>query len=560
METVLRKREDNPDEPLDEKNIAKRITEVAKPIFFATLIIIIAYLPLFAFGSVEKKLFTPMAFTLSFALLGALATALILLPGLAFAIYKKPQKVYHNRWLERLTEIYKLHTAKIIDTPKKIIIPIAVILLSVFGLSIYVGKDFLPYLDEGSIWLQVQMPPGISLEKSKERPIPVAFSKVEKRTIIQVVSATGKIQPETQIKISPEVSGEIVNLTVKEGDTVTKNTLLARINPAIIETQLAQYQAMVNASKEDVSQIKAQLNNLEIELKRTKELYEKKYVSKQEMDKAQANYEATVASYNGAIARSQSTTATLQQIQTEAKKTNISAPIDGIITSLLVEKGERVVGTNMMTGTEMMTVSDLTVMNAEVDVDENDIVLVKVGDTATVEIDAFSEKVYKGIVVEVGHSASGGMAAANQTTTFRVKIRLLDSEEKLRPGMSCNVEIHTARHENVLSVPLQSVTSRDDEEKKNTTAEANSEDNENTKKQNIRAEKQTPKTIVFLRSGDIVKQREVKVGISDMGFIEIISGLSEGEEVVSGSYQAISRLLSDGSKVKEEEKTITKNS
>jgi len=402
-----------------------------------------------------------------------------------------------------------------------------------------------------------------TIEKSKERPIPVTFSKVEKRTIIQVVSATGKIQPETQIKISPEVSGEIVHLTVKEGDTVKTNTLLARINPAVIETQLAQYQAMVNASKEDVSQIKAQLNNLEIELKRTKELYEKKYVSKQEMDKAQTNYDATVASYNASIARSQSTLATLHQIQTEAKKTNISSPIDGIVTSLRVEKGERVVGTSMMAGTEMMTVSDLTVMNAEVDVDENDIVLVKVGDTATVEIDAFAEKIYKGIVVEVGHSASGGAAAgaatASQTTTFRVKIRLLDSENKLRPGMSCNVEIHTARHENVLSVPLQSVTSRDDEKNN-----SNLEDSENTAQQNIktnentRTERQNPTTIVFVRNGDIVNQREVKIGISDMGFIEIISGLSEGEEVVSGSYQAISRLLSDNSKVKEEEKIAAK--
>ena len=399
------------------------------------------------------------------------------------------------------------------------------------------------------------------IEKSKERPISVTFSKVEKRTITQTVSATGKIQPETSVKISPEISGEIVQLTVKEGDTVAKNTLLARINPAIIETQLAQYQAMVNASKQDVSQIKAQLDNLEIDLKRTKELYEKQFVSKQEMDKAQANFNATVASYNASIARSQSTLATLHQIQTEAKKTNISAPIDGIVTSLRVEKGERVVGTSMMAGTEMMTVSDLTVMNAEVDVDENDIVLVKIGDTATVEIDAFSDKVYKGIVVEVGHSASGGTGAASaQTTTFSVKIRLLDSEPKLRPGMSCNVEIHTARHENVLSVPLQSVTSRDDTNNNTDRHSAlDAESPENNKEIAGQARndgenrtRQTPTTIVFVRNGDIVNQREVKIGISDMGFIEILSGLSEGEEVVSGSFQAISRLLADGSKVKEE--------
>ena len=166
METILKKREDSPDEPLNEKAIAQRITEVAKPIFFATLIIIVAYLPLFAFSSVEKRLFTPMAFTLSFALLGALLAALFLIPGLTFAIYRKPQKVYHNRWLEQLTEIYKHHSAKLVAAPRKIIAPIVIILTANIGLSVFVGKDFLPPLDEGSIWLQVALPTGISLEKS----------------------------------------------------------------------------------------------------------------------------------------------------------------------------------------------------------------------------------------------------------------------------------------------------------------------------------------------------------------------------------------------------------
>ena len=168
METILKKREDAPDEPLYKESIARRVAEVAKPIFFATLIIIIAYMPLFAFDSVEKRLFTPMAFTLGFALLGALAASLILIPGLAYAVYKKPQKVYHNRWLERLTEIYKRQTAKIIAAPKKIVAPVAAILIAVIGLSVYVGKDFLPPLDEGSVWIQVQLPPGMSLEKSSE--------------------------------------------------------------------------------------------------------------------------------------------------------------------------------------------------------------------------------------------------------------------------------------------------------------------------------------------------------------------------------------------------------
>lgn len=168
METILRKREENPSERLDKAGIVKRVAEVAKPVFFATLIIIIAYLPLFAFDRVERKLFTPMAFTLSFALLGALAAALILIPGLAFTVYRKPQKVYHNRWLHRMTERYKSQTTRILGAPRKLIAPLAAITIGVLSLTAIVGKDYLPHLDEGSIWIQVQLPPGMSLEKSAE--------------------------------------------------------------------------------------------------------------------------------------------------------------------------------------------------------------------------------------------------------------------------------------------------------------------------------------------------------------------------------------------------------
>jgi cobalt-zinc-cadmium resistance protein CzcA len=192
METILKKREDNPDLPLEESSIAKRVAEIARPIFFATLIIIIAYLPLFAFDRVEQKLFTPMAFTLSFALLGALASALILIPGLAFAVYRKPQKVYRNRWLERLTEAYKRQTAKIIAAPRKIILPIVAVLVAVAGLSVYVGKDFLPPLDEGSIWIQVQLPPGMSLEKSSEMATTLRSKLKTFDEVTYVMTQTGR--------------------------------------------------------------------------------------------------------------------------------------------------------------------------------------------------------------------------------------------------------------------------------------------------------------------------------------------------------------------------------
>ncbi len=192
METILKKREDKPDEALKESNIAKRVAEVAKPIFFATLIIIIAYMPLFAFERVERKLFTPMAFTLSFALIGALAAAIILIPGLAYAVYRKPQKVYKNRWLDRLIEVYKRQTTRIIDAPKKIILPVALVLIAVIGLSIGVGKDFLPYLDEGSIWMQVQLPPGMSLEKSSKMATALRDNLKKFDEVTYVMTQTGR--------------------------------------------------------------------------------------------------------------------------------------------------------------------------------------------------------------------------------------------------------------------------------------------------------------------------------------------------------------------------------
>ena len=394
----------------------------------------------------------------------------------------------------------------------------------------------------------------VIFSNKEDRPIEVTFGKVERRTITQTVSATGKIQPETKVKISPEVSGEIVQLAVKEGDVVSKGVLLAKINPAIIETQLEQYKAMVNASKEGVASMKVQLNNLEIELNRAKELYSKNVISKQELDKAQTTYDATAANYKAEIARSESSEASLKQVQTEARKTTIFAPIDGVVTSLLVEKGERVVGTNMMTGTDMMTVSDLNVMNAEVDVDENDIVLVKIGDTANIEIDAIPNKIFKGLVIEVGHSASKNTnvaTATTQTTTFGVKIRLLETGIELRPGMSCNVEIQTATRNNVLSVPLQSVTTRDTELTSDILANLDDNSQENKEEKKPIGEKK-PKTIIFVKDKDKAKLKEIEIGISNIGYIEVLSGLSEGETIISGSYQAVSRLLADGSKIKEE--------
>jgi HlyD family secretion protein len=387
---------------------------------------------------------------------------------------------------------------------------------------------------------------------NEEKPINVTFGKVERRTIIQTVSATGTIQPETAVKVAPEVSGEIVKLAIQEGDTVHKNQLLVQINPATIESQLEQYRAMVASSKSYAQQVKAQVDNLLIELNRTKDLYGKKFASKQDLDNAQANYDATLANYESALAQIKSSEANLKQIETEARKTTVNAPIDGVVTSLLVEAGERVVGTSMMAGTEMLTVSDLNVMNAQVDVDENDITLVKLGDTANVEIDAIPNKIYRGVVIEVGHSASSGTStsAATTTTTFSVKIRLIDSEPLLRPGMSCNVEIHTAKHTDVLSVPLQAVTSREGELQQNDVLQNEEPGTHKVEQKKVEVSTITPTTIVWVPDGNKAKSKIVKIGISDMGYIEILEGLSDGEQIISGNYQAVSKLLTDGATIK----------
>lgn len=397
---------------------------------------------------------------------------------------------------------------------------------------------------------------GVIMNGADNGTITVSFAKVERRTVVQTVSATGKIQPETKVKVAPEVSGEIVDLLIKEGDTVTKGKLLARINPSIIETQLEQQKAYVDAAKQDVASIRVQMDNSLVELNRIKELYNKKVASKQDLDNSQAAYDAYIANYNATKARYNSAVASLKEIQVQAHKTTIFAPIDGIVTSLLVEKGERVVGTNMMSGTEMLTVSDLNVINAEVDVDENDIVLVKLGDTASIEIDAIPNKVFKGVVIEVGHSAStesgnsSVSAATGQTTTFSVKIRLLDTEARLRPGMSCSVEIFTAKHKDVLTVPLMAVTSRD--QQTDTVKDEGPGSIHKEEKTKTEANKTQPKTIVFVKDGNKAKSKEVKIGISDMGYIEILAGLKEGETIISGPYQAVSKLLSDNAKIKEE--------
>ena len=382
-----------------------------------------------------------------------------------------------------------------------------------------------------------------------DKAIKVTTSKAERRTITQTVSAVGKIQPETEVKIASETSGEIIYLGVKEGDTVRYDKLLVRIKPDIIETQLEQFKASAEASKTDIDARKTELDRSSIDLRRISDLYKKEYVSSQDYDKAKATYEQAQSGHEAAIKRYEQARAALKQIEVSAMRTTINAPINGIVTSLSVEKGEKVVGVAQMAGTEMMRISDLNIMNAVVDVDENDIILVKIGDTATVEIDAIPDKIYKGIVIEMGHSAKESqLGSQDQVINFSVKIRLIDKEVRLRPGMSCNVEIQTETRSNVVAVPLQSVTVRT--EKFNKTPDVREQNIKAESDEDKKVKQERPPSVVFIKKGNRAKMIKVKTGVSDKGFIEITDGLKGDEEIISGSFQAISKELSDSCIIK----------
>lgn len=384
---------------------------------------------------------------------------------------------------------------------------------------------------------------------TKAENISVTTTKVGPRTITQTVSAIGTIQPETEVKISSETSGEIIFLGVNIGDTVKKGTLIVRIKPDIIETQLEQFKAAADASKMEINIRKAEKDRAQNDLKRMTELFEKEFISKQEFERAQVAFDQAIASYRASLSRYDQALATLKQFQRSADRTSIFAPIDGIVTKLDVEKGEKVVGTAQMQGTEMMRISDLRLMNSVVDVDENDVVLVKVGDTARIEIDAFPDSTYTGIVVEVGHSAKTSLLGSqDQVTNFEVKVRITDEEPRLRPGMSSNVEIETKTRNNVLAVPLQAVTVR--EEKLDKSPDVRKEDITVKNKKDDDRKVKRPQSVVFLNKKGNAELVPVKTGISDRGFIEILEGLNEGDEVISGSFMAISKQLEDGSAIK----------
>lgn len=387
---------------------------------------------------------------------------------------------------------------------------------------------------------------------SKEDIVLVTTEKVEKRTITQTVAATGTIEPEFKVVITPEVTGEIIELPVKEGDQVRKGQLLIRIKGDQYKAQKEQLEAGLQSAKASLKIREAELQKITSDYNRIKELHAKNLASDSEKETAEANYLTAKASYDAAVANVLQSEARLKEVLESLYKTTIYSPMDGIITSLNVELGERVLGSGFTQGTEIMTVSDLKNIEAVVEVDENDVILISKGDTAIVKVDAFKDKEFKGVVTQIGNSAkTKGLGTQEQVVNFEVRIKLLNPDDKLRPGMSCTADIQTETVSDVLAVPIQSVTIR------SKTPEKPVEEGEEVVERKSNGKNDKPKEIVFIVADGKAKAVEVTTGISDADYIEIKSGLKGGEDVVSGSYRAISRELQDGSKVRVEEKRKT---
>lgn len=394
---------------------------------------------------------------------------------------------------------------------------------------------------------------------SKKEIIPVQIEKAVRRTITQTVSATGQIDAENKVTISPEVTGEIVALPVKEGEKVKSGQLLVKINAKQYIADEQSQEATLQAAKANLAMYRAQLSKQKSDFERTQQLYDKKLESDADLEAAKSSYESAKASFDAAQANVQQSQAQLTRAVEQVSKTTLTSPMDGVITQLNVHLGDRVLGSGYSQGTNMMTVADLTSMEAVVNVDENDIVMVSKGDTADVTIDAYGDRVFKGIVTEIGNSAvTQGAGTQEQVVNFTVKIKLVDLDPGMRPGMSCNADIRTKTKNNVISVPIQSVTARS-EMGVNQSNQNTDNNNNGTKKSNVTSKK--PQEIVFVVKNNMVKSVPVQTGISDNNYIEVTTGLKGGEEVVSGSYRAIARELNNGSDVRVEKNSpnVTSN-
>jgi len=396
----------------------------------------------------------------------------------------------------------------------------------------------------------------------REKPVEVALAEAQTRTIVEKVSASGMVQPEKEVTISPDVPGEIIELHIKEGDSVVSGQLLIKIRPDNFEAALSRAQAVLNQQKAGYAQAKSQLARAEAQFiqtkaayERNKKLYDDGVIADADFEQSQANYqiarqdlESARQSAEAARFAIKSANASVDEAQENLSRTSVFAPVSGIVSKLSVEQGERVVGTSQMAGTEMLRIADLSQMEVRVDVNENDIIRISMGDTAIVDVDAYAymDKTFKGVVTAIANSANDRVSQ-EAVTEFEVRIRLMnesyqdlisaESKYPFRPGMTASVEILTDRKENVLTVPLSAVTTRQIQ------PDSLSESSETSLSDDNLSE------VVFINESGTAKRVPVKTGISDFDHIEITRGLAKGDEVVSGPFQAVSKDLKDGSKI-----------
>ncbi|MGC1630772.1 MAG: efflux RND transporter periplasmic adaptor subunit [Gelidibacter sp.] len=385
----------------------------------------------------------------------------------------------------------------------------------------------------------------------------VETQKVMLMDIVEKVSATGKIQPEVEVKISSEVSGEIIELPFKEGQQVNKGDLLVRVNPDLIQSAVNRSQATFQNVKAGLEQAEASLREAKLSHDRNKQLFEKGIISKSEWDKAVSGYEIAKASQQSAYYNVQSAGASVNEAKDNLNRTTIYAPMSGTISKLDVELGERVVGTQQMAGTEILRVANLNNMEVEIDVNENDIVKVHIGDAAIVEVDAYLKKEFKGIVTAIANSAASALTA-DQVTNFKVKVSILkesyqdlmegkgENYSPFRPGMTATVDIITNKRKDVVSVPISAIVIKAD-----TSSVKKSYDKKDIAKEETPQKVQNEEKFecVFVKNNDEAKLRVVKTGIQDDTNIEILSGLKAGDVIITGPYNVVSKTLSPGDKI-----------
>jgi HlyD family secretion protein len=395
-------------------------------------------------------------------------------------------------------------------------------------------------------------------KKNADKSFAVVTEKAVIKTITQMVNATGKIQPEVEVKISPEVTGEIIQLTVREGNPVKKGDLLVRIKPDTYRYQVEQQEANLVATKAMAVQSKAQLSKSKDDFKRTEDLFKKNLLSDSDYNTARTAVEVAEANYDNALAQIRRTEGLLSQSRDQLSKTAISSPTDGTVSSLTSEVGERVVGTGSFAGTEIMRVANLDNMEVRANVNESD--------KARITIDAYPGRKFTGTVKEIASAArTVGQNTQEEVTNFQVKIRIADKELRLRPGMSASVDIETKTVENVVAVPIQAVTVRSREGSKTIEQLASERDakakesqgegsanavNEKQQRERERNDRETLQRVAFVKTGDTVKMVTVETGIGDTMHMEIKSGLKAGDEVVSGPFSVITRSLKDGAKIR----------